>query len=183
MIRPGELGPGEIAAWTSMQRATGSLASPFLCPEFAIAVDRVRSGARVAVLADGPQIAGFFPFQRRRLGVGVPIGAGADRLPGRYPRAGSGMGRAGPAPGLQAVGVAVRLPRRRPAAVRALRIGGGALARGRPGRRISPPTRKSSRRSPRSSARTWPARPASCSGRPASCVSWRTHAIRRSCAC
>ena len=30
----------------------------------------------MAVLADGPAIAGFFPFERRRLGVGVPIGAG-----------------------------------------------------------------------------------------------------------
>jgi len=29
----------------------------------------------VAVLSDGPEIVGFFPFQRRRLGVGVPIGA------------------------------------------------------------------------------------------------------------
>ena len=65
-----------------MQRATGSLASPFLCPEFAIAVDRVRSGARVAVLADGPQIAGFFPFQRRRLGVGVPIGTPVNNCQG-----------------------------------------------------------------------------------------------------
>ncbi len=59
-----------------MQRKTGSLANPFLCPEFAVAVGRVRPDARVAVLTDGPDITGFFPFQRRRLGVGVPIGAG-----------------------------------------------------------------------------------------------------------
>lgn len=82
VIRPGELGPEEIAAWTYMQRAMGSLASPFLCPEFAIAVDRVRPGARVAVLADGPEIAGFFPFQRRRLGVGVPIGSPVNNCQG-----------------------------------------------------------------------------------------------------
>jgi CelD/BcsL family acetyltransferase involved in cellulose biosynthesis len=59
-----------------MQRATGSLANPFLCPEFAIAVDRCRPETRLAVLTDGPAIAGFFPFQRRRFGVGVPIAAG-----------------------------------------------------------------------------------------------------------
>ena len=59
-----------------MQRKTGSLANPFLCPEFAVAVGSFRPGARVAVLADGPEIVGFFPFERRRLGVGVPIGAG-----------------------------------------------------------------------------------------------------------
>lgn len=41
-----------------------------------VAVDKFRSDARVAVLTDGPDIAGFFPFQRRRLGVGAPIGAG-----------------------------------------------------------------------------------------------------------
>jgi CelD/BcsL family acetyltransferase involved in cellulose biosynthesis len=65
-----------------MQRQTRSLANPFLCPEFAIAVDNFRSGARVAVLADGPVIVGFFPFERRRLGIGVPIGAGLNDCEG-----------------------------------------------------------------------------------------------------
>lgn len=65
-----------------MQCATGSLANPFLCPEFAIAVDKVRPGARVAVLTDGSDIAGFFPFQRRRLGVGVPIGTPVNNCQG-----------------------------------------------------------------------------------------------------
>ena len=99
-----------------MRRPTGSLASPFLCPEFAVAVGRVRPDARVALLADGPDIVGFFPFQRRRLGVGVPIGAGREQLSGPYPRARRGMGRTGIAPSVQAVGVAVRLPDRRPGA-------------------------------------------------------------------
>jgi CelD/BcsL family acetyltransferase involved in cellulose biosynthesis len=65
-----------------MQRQTRSLANPFLCPEFAVAVDKFRSGARVAVLADGSTIVGFFPFERRRLGVGVPIGAGLNDCEG-----------------------------------------------------------------------------------------------------
>jgi CelD/BcsL family acetyltransferase involved in cellulose biosynthesis len=76
VAQPHELGAAEIAAWHSMQRATPSLAGPFLCPEFAIAVGRCRSRARVAVLSDGPQPAGFFAFERRRFGIGVPIGAG-----------------------------------------------------------------------------------------------------------
>jgi CelD/BcsL family acetyltransferase involved in cellulose biosynthesis len=59
-----------------MQRQTESLANPFLCPEFAMAVGNFRPDARVAVITDGPAIAGFFPFERRRLGLGVPIGAG-----------------------------------------------------------------------------------------------------------
>jgi CelD/BcsL family acetyltransferase involved in cellulose biosynthesis len=71
--RPDELGPTEIAAWQGMQRATAALANPFLSAEFALAVGRFRPAARVAVLYDGPSIAGFFPFERRRLGAGVPI--------------------------------------------------------------------------------------------------------------
>ena len=56
-----------------MQRATASLANPFLSPEFTLAVGRFRPGVRVAVLTDGQAVAGFFPFERRRFGAGVPI--------------------------------------------------------------------------------------------------------------
>lgn len=72
-IRPGELGPADIAAWQSMQRATPSLANPFLSPEFAVAVGHFRPGARVGVMTEGQSVAGFFPFERRRLGAGGPI--------------------------------------------------------------------------------------------------------------
>lgn len=82
IARPSELGPGEIAVWHSMQRETDSLANPFLCPEFAAAVDTFRSGARVAVLTDGPTTIGFFPYERRRFGIGVPIGAGLNDCQG-----------------------------------------------------------------------------------------------------
>ena len=82
IARPSELGSDDIAVWHSMLRKTDSLASPFLCPEFAVAVDRFCPNARVAVLADGPDIVGFFPFQRRRLGVGVPIGYGINDCQG-----------------------------------------------------------------------------------------------------
>lgn len=56
-----------------MQRSTPSLANPFLTPEFAAAVGRFRPMAHVAVLTEGQSTAGFFPFERRRLGSGVPI--------------------------------------------------------------------------------------------------------------
>jgi CelD/BcsL family acetyltransferase involved in cellulose biosynthesis len=82
VTRPSELGPQEIAVWHSMLRQTRSLANPFLCPEFAVAVDKFRRDARVAVLTDGPAIVGFFPFERRRFGVGVPIGAGLNDCEG-----------------------------------------------------------------------------------------------------
>jgi CelD/BcsL family acetyltransferase involved in cellulose biosynthesis len=74
LMHPSELGTDEIDAWHAMQQATPSLANPFLSPEYAVAVGRFRPLARVAVLMEGPSIAGFFPFERRRLGVGVPIG-------------------------------------------------------------------------------------------------------------
>jgi CelD/BcsL family acetyltransferase involved in cellulose biosynthesis len=76
VIHPDDLGPAEIARWHSLQVRTDSLANPFLSPEFTVAVGRLRPSARVAVLNDGPAITGFFPFERRKLGVGVPIAAG-----------------------------------------------------------------------------------------------------------
>lgn len=76
VVPPGELRPGEIAAWHAMQRSTESLANPFLSPEFVIAVGHVRPEARVAILTDGTSLAGFFPFERRGLGLGVPIASG-----------------------------------------------------------------------------------------------------------
>jgi CelD/BcsL family acetyltransferase involved in cellulose biosynthesis len=74
LIRPDELSQSEIAAWHIMQRETPSLNNPFLSPEFAIAAGRSRPSAEVAVLTAGQSITGFFPFERRGLGLGAPIG-------------------------------------------------------------------------------------------------------------
>ena len=73
LVHPDELGPAEIAAWQSMQRATPYLANPFLSSEFVVAVGRFRPYTQVAVLTEGQSIVGFFPFERRQLGLGVPI--------------------------------------------------------------------------------------------------------------
>lgn len=73
VVRPEELGDAEIGTWRSMQRATTALGNPFLSPEFSLAAGRSRPTARVAVLMDGQSIAGFFPFERGRLGNGAPI--------------------------------------------------------------------------------------------------------------
>ena len=75
LIQPTELGLSEIQAWHTMQLKTGSLVNPFLCPEFSLGVGKVQSAARVAVLTEGSEIAGFFPFERRRFGTGAAIGA------------------------------------------------------------------------------------------------------------
>ncbi len=96
MLRPAELTEAERAAWTGFQsRAWGhgspALASPFLSPQFTLAVDRFRRGVRVAVVyEDGaPTVpAAFFPFQRTALGVGRAVGLGLSDCQGLVYRPG-----------------------------------------------------------------------------------------------
>jgi CelD/BcsL family acetyltransferase involved in cellulose biosynthesis len=73
LIHPGELGPDEVAAWHALQQGKPSLVNPFLSPEYAIAVGRFRPDSRVAIITEGQRITGFFPFEERRFGLGVPI--------------------------------------------------------------------------------------------------------------
>lgn len=82
VVHPSELGPAELDRWREIQRASPSLANPFLAPEFTVAVGRLRPKSRVAVLADGQQIVGFFPFERRGLGFGAPICPGHNDCQG-----------------------------------------------------------------------------------------------------
>jgi CelD/BcsL family acetyltransferase involved in cellulose biosynthesis len=76
VIRPDELGASDVTTWRTFQRGNSALAAPFLSPEFTIAVGRHRPRSRVAVLSDGNQTVGFFPFEQGRLGCSTPIGAG-----------------------------------------------------------------------------------------------------------
>ncbi len=48
--------------------------SPYFQPEFTEAVAAVRDDVEVAVLDHGSQTVGFFPFQRGRMNVGMPVG-------------------------------------------------------------------------------------------------------------
>jgi CelD/BcsL family acetyltransferase involved in cellulose biosynthesis len=82
VVHPCELGDPELASWRCFQRAQPALTSPFLSPEFTLAVGRLRRRARVAVLCDGPQVVGFFPFELRAFGVGVPIAGGMNGCQG-----------------------------------------------------------------------------------------------------
>jgi CelD/BcsL family acetyltransferase involved in cellulose biosynthesis len=69
-----ELGVSEWTRWREIQRSTPQLASPYFCPEFARCVAEVREDVRICVLEDDGVCVGFFPFQLRSLGVGVPLG-------------------------------------------------------------------------------------------------------------
>ena len=75
VLRPGELGQSEHALWRAVQHADRTLGSPFLTPEFALAVDGVRDDARVAVVEDAGETVAFFAFSSSDDGTGAPIGA------------------------------------------------------------------------------------------------------------
>lgn len=74
MVRPGELTPEQLARWSQLQAADPLLASPYFSPGFSLAVGRVRPDARVAIIEHEGRIAGFFPFQKRPFGLGIPMG-------------------------------------------------------------------------------------------------------------
>ena len=82
-IVPGRhLTPEHIRAWSALQVAVPALSSPFLCPEFTVAVAAVRDDVRVAVLEQGGRMVGFFPHQRGRWFVGEPVGGWLNDLQG-----------------------------------------------------------------------------------------------------
>ncbi|MEW9551297.1 GNAT family N-acetyltransferase [Nonomuraea sp. NPDC050783] len=65
-----------MSRWRALQDADPVFDNPFLSPEFTITVGGLRDQVRVAVLYDGPEIVGFFPFERHPLGIGKPVAAG-----------------------------------------------------------------------------------------------------------
>jgi CelD/BcsL family acetyltransferase involved in cellulose biosynthesis len=76
VVHPAELGESDLDNWRKIQLEAPLLGSPFLSPEFTLAVGTIRPRSRVAVLTDEAEVVGFFPFERRGMGYGVPIGAG-----------------------------------------------------------------------------------------------------------
>ena len=59
----GELGSSEKQIWSAIQLAGDrSLSSPYLCPEFTLAVAAARDDIYVGILEDGNRVIGFFPF-------------------------------------------------------------------------------------------------------------------------
>lgn len=82
VLRPEELGEGERERWRELRAAADAPRSPFMEPEFTTAVGRVRPRARVAVLYEGAQPAGFLPYERGVLGQGRAIGLGVSDCQG-----------------------------------------------------------------------------------------------------
>ncbi|MDP4502753.1 GNAT family N-acetyltransferase [Nonomuraea turcica] len=73
---PRELGPTEVSRWRALQESNPAFDNPFLSPEFTITVGELRDLVQVAILYDGSEIMGFFPFERHPLGIGKPVAAG-----------------------------------------------------------------------------------------------------------
>ncbi|WP_336206202.1 GNAT family N-acetyltransferase [Nonomuraea sp. LPB2021202275-12-8] len=76
LARPSELGEPEVSRWRALQEADAAFDNPFLSPEFTITVGELRDMVWVAAVHDGPDIVGFFPFERHPLGIGRPVAAG-----------------------------------------------------------------------------------------------------------
>jgi CelD/BcsL family acetyltransferase involved in cellulose biosynthesis len=68
------LTPEQIRAWSAIQRAEPSLDSPYFRSEFAEAVAAVRRDVEVAVFEENGEAVGFFPFQRTRKNIAMPVG-------------------------------------------------------------------------------------------------------------
>ncbi|MEU0395108.1 GNAT family N-acetyltransferase [Streptomyces sp. NPDC006208] len=88
VVTPSELGARETDAWRELRAKSGAPANPFMEPEFTLAVGRVRAAARVAVLWEDGQPAGFFPYETGRLGHAQAIGFGVSDCQGAVLRPG-----------------------------------------------------------------------------------------------
>jgi CelD/BcsL family acetyltransferase involved in cellulose biosynthesis len=73
--RPDELTADIIAAWERLQQSHPAYRSPYFHPQFTQCVAAVRDDVEVAVLGDGTETQGVFPFQRGPgRGEGRPVG-------------------------------------------------------------------------------------------------------------
>ncbi|MEU0372657.1 GNAT family N-acetyltransferase [Streptomyces sp. NPDC006283] len=82
------MGASQAEAWRELRAKSGAPANPFMEPEFTLAVGRVRAAARVAVLWEDGQPAGFFPYEQGPLGRGRAIGLGVSDCQGAVLRPG-----------------------------------------------------------------------------------------------
>ncbi|MEL3945557.1 GNAT family N-acetyltransferase [Streptomyces sp. LNU-CPARS28] len=86
--RPEELSPSLRGAWYRAMEESPEYANPFLAPEFAAGVGHCRGGARVAIMHEGGEPVGFFPYERGPFGVGRAVGLGLSDCQGLVHRPG-----------------------------------------------------------------------------------------------
>jgi CelD/BcsL family acetyltransferase involved in cellulose biosynthesis len=83
-----ELSSGDLACWDAWQRANADLESPCFRPEF-FAVANEIVPVEVAVLREGDSPLAFFPFERSRLGIALPVTGGMNDFHGLVSPAGA----------------------------------------------------------------------------------------------
>jgi CelD/BcsL family acetyltransferase involved in cellulose biosynthesis len=83
-----ELTPSHWARWADLQRQHPSLQSAFYSPDFTELVATVRDDVEVAVMCDGDQVEGFFPFLRTQNNTARPVAGGLTELQGPICRRG-----------------------------------------------------------------------------------------------
>jgi CelD/BcsL family acetyltransferase involved in cellulose biosynthesis len=69
-------------AWSDIQGADPVLSSPFLAPEFTLAVAAERANVAVGILERDARPVGFFPHERGRFATGQPVGGSLNDLQG-----------------------------------------------------------------------------------------------------
>jgi len=83
VVRPSLLSPEDAVRWRALQAADPALDSPFLSPDWALAVERAqegdsdpdpRRGVRAAILREAGEAKGFFSARVGR-GTAMPVGA------------------------------------------------------------------------------------------------------------
>ena len=74
VIAAKELTSELVSQWSQIQRADPNLASPYFRPEFSQTVATVRNDVEVAVMRRDGEAVGFFPYQRSRWNVAMPVG-------------------------------------------------------------------------------------------------------------
>jgi CelD/BcsL family acetyltransferase involved in cellulose biosynthesis len=88
VISANELTPDHVHAWTCVQQTNADLESPFFRPEFTQLVASARGDVEVAVLEEGGEPAGFFPFERRFRWRAGPVGGRLNDFQGVIARPG-----------------------------------------------------------------------------------------------
>jgi CelD/BcsL family acetyltransferase involved in cellulose biosynthesis len=89
LVQPDEVSARDRCLWAAWQAEDPWLLSPFFHPEFTRQVASVRTGVEVAILQEGGETVGFFPFQRRSAGIGGPVGGSLSDFHGVIARPGT----------------------------------------------------------------------------------------------
>ena len=74
VVDPVSLTADEIALWNRFRAAQQSLASPYFSPKYFQAASKAIRNVQIAICEVNGEIAAFFPFQRRTLGIAKPVG-------------------------------------------------------------------------------------------------------------